>query len=336
MPNIRSARFGEALGGAIERGAMSISQGIQARYLAEAKRAQAKADRAWEEAQTVFKGLMQQGYSPEVAQAIGQPGFQQAYRAGVPGRTGNEPQFYQNAGQRMEVPSKYTSPLVQAFEEQRTRITRGKELGLQKTEAEIGALKAPKTFFMYDVTGKPVGTIEAPRGTQAIGLPAEKTAGGDAQLLKDTAKLQGLSGTIDYMEKVLIEIPTGRIKGQIGKGQALVGQYPQVTAYEALRQANIGPVARVISGEVGVLTDRDINRAEDMLPKVTDTPAEVKLKIKQMRDLLKIRMAAVGKQKGINEKQTQKTVEERYAEIEEENPDLSDEQIRNQLGTEGY
>lgn len=76
---------------------------------------------------------------------------------------------------------------------------------------------------------------------------------------------------------------TGRIAGLVQKGTSAVGYNPQATAYEALRLASIAPLARIISSEVGVLTDRDIARSEQLLPKLTDTREEATLKLKLLR-----------------------------------------------------
>jgi hypothetical protein len=63
-----------------------------------------------------------------------------------------------------------------------------------------------------------------------------------------------------------------------------------VKVYNSLRDAFTGPVARIISQEVGVLTDRDIKRAQDILPAVGDN-AEVRASkitnIKQAIDNIK-------------------------------------------------
>lgn len=75
---------------------------------------------------------------------------------------------------------------------------------------------------------------------------------------------------------------TGRISGQVKRLGSVLGFNPQATAYEALRKASIGPLARAISAEVGVLTDADVSRAEALLPKITDTPEEAKLKLQQL------------------------------------------------------
>lgn len=66
----------------------------------------------------------------------------------------------------------------------------------------------------------------------------------------------------------------------------LFGMNEGISTYEALRKASIGPIARSISGEVGMLTDKDIARAEGLLPKVTDTAAERKEKLRLLRQAI--------------------------------------------------
>lgn len=61
---------------------------------------------------------------------------------------------------------------------------------------------------------------------------------------------------------------------------------PDVADYEALRQSMIGPLARTISGEVGVLTDQDISRAEKLLPKISDDPRVAEKKVANLRKLI--------------------------------------------------
>lgn len=66
-------------------------------------------------------------------------------------------------------------------------------------------------------------------------------------------------------------------------GVRSLGLEQQAQVFEDQRKAMIAPLARAISGEVGVLTDRDIKRAEGLLPRLTD-PEDVAQK--KIADLL--------------------------------------------------
>jgi len=79
----------------------------------------------------------------------------------------------------------------------------------------------------------------------------------------------------------------GKYKSVLGKvASSLVGYDPEYAQYEALREALIAQIARIISGEKGVLTDRDIDRAKKMLPSLGETEAQARAKFKQLEDLV--------------------------------------------------
>lgn len=61
---------------------------------------------------------------------------------------------------------------------------------------------------------------------------------------------------------------------------------PNAYQFNELRTAMIGPLARLISGEVGVLTDYDIKRAEGLLPRLEETPEAAGTKLSTLRQLL--------------------------------------------------
>lgn len=112
------------------------------------------------------------------------------------------------------------------------------------------------------------------------------TPKGSAEEQKQSQKLQDVIAGVNVLEKNLGQIKArGKIAGGFANLAAgLTGgkAFTESADYEALRKSLIGPLARAISGEVGVLTDRDISRAEGLLPKATDDP---KLAIKKLNNL---------------------------------------------------
>lgn len=130
------------------------------------------------------------------------------------------------------------------------------------------------------------------------GIPAPKEAI-SAEAEKRETKLSDVDISIDVLEKQLTEVKgRGRFGGTIGKllAGATGGEYATDTAdYEALRKSMIGPLARAISGEVGVLTDRDISRAEGLLPKPTDAKKLAKKKLDNLRALVNAKRSVGGR-----------------------------------------
>src|SRR3990167_1330328 len=111
-----------------------------------------------------------------------------------------------------------------------------------------------------------------------------------AEKLKQESKMQDLSKSIDLLEKNLSETEArGRGKGDIMSLLSKVSGgavAPEIGDYEALRKSLIGPLARTISQEAGVLTDKDISRAEGLLPKITDSAQLTRNKIANLRTLI--------------------------------------------------
>lgn len=119
---------------------------------------------------------------------------------------------------------------------------------------------------------------------------AAKTGGLTADEKKQQMKLGTLSTNLKVLEQNLNQVEQRGVLGG-GFGKFLAGvtggaAFGETADYEALRKGLIGPVARAISGEVGVLTDRDISRAEQLLPKVTDDPKLAERKLANLNQLI--------------------------------------------------
>ena len=116
----------------------------------------------------------------------------------------------------------------------------------------------------------------------------------DANIQKQTLKLNDTEIIANQISQAFTELGgTGRIQGAGQLAGGLLGVNPKATAYESLRKASIGPLARAISGEVGVLTDKDIARAEGLLPRITDTPEEAELKLQNLYETISLKKQSV-------------------------------------------
>lgn len=178
---------------------------------------------------------------------------------------------------------------MQALNDLQESILSDREMKLKETPTEdkltqkdILDLKLKAADKGYQLVQKEDGTFDVVTTGE---IPKTEKQKEQVQKLTDVAK------TIDLLEKNLNEVEwRGRGPGDIGKllsglsGGKLFGE---TTDYEALRKSLIGPLARVISGEVGVLTDKDIARAEDLLPKVSDDKATALRKLANLREMIK-------------------------------------------------
>jgi hypothetical protein len=90
---------------------------------------------------------------------------------------------------------------------------------------------------------------------------------------------QGLNRQVQTIIALGKSVPAaGRVGGIIKAGKAVVGFEPEVRTYNEFLSAFTGNLAKQFGGEKGRLTDQDIARAKKMALKVTDTPAERKIK----------------------------------------------------------
>lgn len=94
-----------------------------------------------------------------------------------------------------------------------------------------------------------------------------------------------LEQNINQLESQLSGIPSGAagIPSSLLSRIPALGLAPEAEVFNALKKSFVGPVARVIAQEVGVLTDQDVKRNEDILPKITDTAQIRSMKIQAIR-----------------------------------------------------
>lgn len=137
------------------------------------------------------------------------------------------------------------------------------------------------------------GEFEAVKHIQSVAEALGLNLSGKGEEL--SAKQQGEVGKLSSVEAAVDELEQqfqlagggqGRIGGTVSKALGAVQAAPETRVFNDIRQSLIAPLARTISGEVGVLTDRDIKRAEGLLPKITDTPEEAQRRLQILRSLI--------------------------------------------------
>ena len=128
-------------------------------------------------------------------------------------------------------------------------------------------------------------------------LKSFKSVGGETEIptpktteqVKQAGKYSDVEKSINLLEQNLKQ---AELKGPASRPLAFINSltsgsiFPETADYNSLRKSLIGPLARTISGEVGVLTDKDIARAEGLLPKLTDAAKVRENKLNNLRQLL--------------------------------------------------
>jgi len=111
-------------------------------------------------------------------------------------------------------------------------------------------------------------------------------SGGKA--LTDTAvqniiKFENLNKTVDQLEGITKSMSFDPVTGKL---RGMNPWDPQAQQFNALKASITGPAVRAIMSEVGALTESDLSRVDQLLPKLDDTKETVEFKLRQLKDLL--------------------------------------------------
>jgi len=130
------------------------------------------------------------------------------------------------------------------------------------------------------------------------GLFAEESAKKvSAEVQKQTIGLSTAESILDSIESQLATIGLGegfgqRVRGSVLKAQGVFGEAPEVQAFNAYREG-IANVLTKSLGQVGNLSDRDVQYAISLIPKITDTSKEAQLKLQNIRGLIQSKREAL-------------------------------------------
>lgn len=200
-------------------------------------------------------------------------------------------------------------PIVKILPDGKVRIVNSKSGEIKDVAPEELANYAPRLVSDYQ-TLITSGEVASAGGTPETGDPIKLALqaqqvqkgtfkpGDTAAQEKEQSKVAGIEQALTLLRQNLGET---EVQGPLlGTGANLLNKVsggavaPQVADYEALRKSLIGPLARSISGEVGVLTDKDIARAEGLLPKITDSKKLRENKIKNLERVIAQKKGTTG------------------------------------------
>ena len=168
----------------------------------------------------------------------------------------------------------------------------------QQTQSNIPSQEIFQQALINDLMagGKNVAKIKA---VMDVFYPNSKMT---ATQQKRLATLNMAEGIYNTVEKLALEAPTGLY----GYGRAKIGKLPGVEGgaaedLERTTQALAKGIAGALASEVGVATDKDIERWMGLMPKVTDTMAERK------RALERLKSAIIASREQLNVPQEEQT-----------------------------
>lgn len=195
------------------------------------------------------------------------------------------------------------------------------EAGIGFAGGEMTAKPKAKSAFELLLESQMAGSLSPKDGEEATGgfVPVRMTKGGVTltnpqaeaeraamiQLEKSKAmqrvKNQELTRQFGFIEKdidaiftSLGKVPAGRLAGPIAAGKAALGMpgSENVFDYENSKELIMAKIAKAFGGEVGVLTDRDIDRINRAFPPLWMNPRERASRIQWIKDYVQRRVEA--------------------------------------------
>jgi hypothetical protein len=153
-------------------------------------------------------------------------------------------------------------------------------------------LKAMESGLEFRLDPKTGGYSLMPaQGMEGIDPSLRGKTTGDIR--KARLQLQSAEAIMDQLEGMYEKIPSGR---QIGGLRMWLDKFVPtgIRNYETFKLGNLGTIARSISSEVGVLNEKDIERAKGLFPEPTDTKREAEGKLVNLKFLMQERKRILG------------------------------------------
>ena len=125
-----------------------------------------------------------------------------------------------------------------------------------------------------------------------IYAPSETTAGGASSLNAtqqgNLAKLESAGSAIDQLEQLYNQAGggQGRLGGKIAELGASLGMNSAASSYNSAARGLVNQIAAAVGKTDSLNTEGEVQRALDLVPKITDTPEEAQVKLQSLRNML--------------------------------------------------
>ena len=183
---------------------------------------------------------------------------------------------YNNAmTQAQQLYAQAQTPQVSAGQQQLERISNAMEMALN-----AGDLSAYNQLAsLYSTAYKMYGS-EAEANSSTTKLNATQQG--------NLAKLKAAGSAIDRLESLYTQAGggQGRLGGGIAETLAGMGMNSNVSAYNTAARGLINQIAAAVGKTDSLNTEGEVQRALDLVPKITDTKEEAQIKLQSLREML--------------------------------------------------
>lgn len=125
-----------------------------------------------------------------------------------------------------------------------------------------------------------------------IYAPTETATSGASSLnatqQNNLAKLESAGSAIDQLEQLYNQAGggQGRLGGKIAELGASLGMNSAASSYNSAARGLINQIAAAVGKTDSLNTEGEVQRALDLVPKITDTPEEAQVKLQSLRNML--------------------------------------------------
>ena len=182
---------------------------------------------------------------------------------------------YNNAmAQAQQLYMQAQTPQVSAGQQQLDRIANAMTAALNAGDIDAYSQLANLYNQAYKMYGSEAG--------------ANSTASLNATQQANLAKLQSAESAIDKLEQLYNQAGggQGRLGGTLAEWGAGIGMNSNVSAYNTAARGMINQIAAAVGKTDSLNTEGEVQRALDLVPKITDTPQEAQIKLQSLREML--------------------------------------------------
>lgn len=168
-------------------------------------------------------------------------------------------------------------PEMTAGQQQLDRIARAMDLALSAGDLESYGELASLYKTAYSMYGADTAAA-AQGGTSKL----------NATQQGNLAKLESAGSAIDQLEQLYNQAGggQGRLGGKLTELGASLGMNSAASAYNSASRGLINQIAAAVGKTDSLNTEGEVQRALDLVPKITDTPEEAQTKLQSLRNML--------------------------------------------------
>lgn len=196
----------------------------------------------------------------------------------------------QNAQQEMQnAQNDYNNAMLQAQNAYNNAQIAQVNPGQEQLDRIANALQMALNAGDLDAYSQLLDLYKQANSIYGAGAATTSGASGlNATQQNNLAKLEAAGTAIDQLEALYNQAGggQGRIGGKLTELGATLGLNSDASAYNSAARGLINQIAAAVGKTDSLNTEGEVQRALDLVPKITDTPQEAQVKLKSLRNML--------------------------------------------------